>query len=51
VPEVLVEEGLADPAGAGGQVALGEVPEEFIDCVTRRGAGVQGWHGQQNSLF
>ena len=51
VAEVLVEEGLAYPAGARGQVALGEVPEEFVDCVARRRAGVQGWHAQHNSGF
>ena len=51
VPEVLGEEGLTDPAGARGQIAIGEVPEEFVDCVARRSAGVQSWHGQQNSLF
>jgi hypothetical protein len=49
VAEVLVEEGLADPAGARGQVAPGEMPEKFVDCVARRGAGVQGWHAQHNS--
>ena len=51
VAEVLVEEGLAYPAGARGQVAVGEVPEEFVDCVARRRAGIQGWHAQHNSGF
>ena len=51
VAEVLVEEGLAYPAGARGQVAPGEVPEEFVDCVARRRAGVQGWHAQHNTGF
>jgi hypothetical protein len=51
VAEVLVEEGLAYPAGARGQVSPGEVPEEFVDCVARRRAGIHGWHAQHNSGF
>ena len=49
VAKVLVEEGLAYPAGARRQVAPGEMPEELVDCVARRRAGVQGWHAQHNS--
>jgi hypothetical protein len=44
--QVLLEEVPADPPGADGELAIGQVTDETVDGVPGWRAGVRSWHAR-----